>query len=242
MERRFMQTINEALAALPELKRARAVPARANDEAIELVACGEAFPDHALEIRAPDGAVLEERAVGEIVVRGPSVSPGYYRNQRASDESFRDGWLHTGDLGYLADGQLYVCGRKKDLIIIRGANFYPQDIEWRAAKVEGVRRDNVVAFAVERNAEEMLVVCAEGISSEAPRLRAEIAARIGEYAGVRVGHVVIVRVGTLPKTSSGKPRRRRTKELFERGELEEHPQDSGVRSGACVQSSQGGDG
>mgnify|MGYP001569691433 FL=1 len=130
--------------------------------------------------------------------------------------------MHTGDLGYVSEGMLYVCGRSKDLIIIRGANFYPQDIEWAVSEIEGVRRDNVVAFSVVRDGEETLIVSAEGSSTDAPELRKAIAAKVAETSGLTVGHVAVVRIGSLPKTSSGKVQRRRTKLLFEAGQLEEH--------------------
>ena len=196
--------------------------AAATEQALELVSCGGPFPEHEIGIVDEQGNQLPERRVGEIVTRGPSVTSGYFMNPEATAESWRNGWLHTGDLGYLADGNLYVCGRLKDLIIIRGANHYPQDIEWAVAEIEGVRRDNVVAFSVQRNGEETLIICAEGNSSDAAQLRKAIASKVSETSGVTVGHVAIVRVGSLPKTSSGKVQRRRTKSLFETGELEEH--------------------
>jgi fatty-acyl-CoA synthase len=168
------------------------------------------------------GAPLPERRVGEIVTRGASVTAGYFENAEATASTFRDGWLHTGDLGYIAGGNLYVCGRLKDLIIIRGANYHPQDIEWAVAEVPGVRRDNVVAFSTLRGEEEVLVVAAEGVSTDAPELRKAIASRVTEACGVAPAHVAIVRVGSLPKTSSGKIQRRRTKQMHEEGLLEEH--------------------
>lgn len=194
----------------------------ASDQALELISCGVAFPGHEVRIVDEQGNALPERRVGEITTRGPSVTQGYYKNPEATADSWRDGWLHTGDLGYLAEGNLYICGRLKDLIIIRGANYYPQDIEWSVAEIEGVRRDNVVAFSVQRNGEEALIVAAEGNSSDAEQLRKAIASKVSETCGITVGHVAIVRVGSLPKTSSGKVQRRRTKSLFETGELEEH--------------------
>jgi fatty-acyl-CoA synthase len=189
---------------------------------VELVCCGRPFPGHEVKIVGEQGQTLGERKVGEIWTRGPSITGGYFGNPEATAEAWTDGWLHTGDLGYLADGMLYVCGRSKDLIIIRGANFYPQDIEWAVSEIEGVRRDNVVAFSVMRDGEETLVVSAEGASGDAPELRRAIAAKVAETSGLTVGHVAVVRIGSLPKTSSGKVQRRRTKMLFETGQLEEH--------------------
>jgi fatty-acyl-CoA synthase len=207
------------------MQRGEAQKLDSSDEtqpALELISCGVAFPGHEVRIVDEQGDTLPERRVGEIVTRGPSVTQGYYKNPEATAESWRDGWLHTGDLGYLAEGNLFICGRLKDLIIIRGANYYPQDIEWSVAEIEGVRRDNVVAFSVQRNGEEALIVAAEGNSTDAEQLRKAIASKVSETCGITVGHVAIVRVGSLPKTSSGKVQRRRTKSLFELGELEEH--------------------
>ncbi|HMI92963.1 MAG TPA: acyl-CoA synthetase, partial [Polyangiales bacterium] len=197
--------------------------AGASKDVLEVVACGPEFPGHEIRIVSDDGRVLPEREVGEIILRGPSVTGSYYRNPEISAQSYRDGWLYTGDLGYLAGGNVYVCGRIKDLIIIRGANFYPQDLEWNVADVPGVRRDNVVAFSVMQGGEERLVIAAEGNSNDAAVLRGAIARRVNETAGLTAGHVAVVKVGSLPKTSSGKVQRRRTKQLFEQGLLEEHP-------------------
>jgi fatty-acyl-CoA synthase len=207
------------------MQQGQATPATEADggDVLELVSCGRVFPEHELKIVDERGQSLPERMVGEIWTRGPSVTQGYFQNPSATAECWTDGWLHTGDLGYLADGNLYVCGRLKDLIIIRGANYYPQDLEWAVSELEGVRRDNVVAFSVQRNGEETLIMCAEANSSDAPALRKTIAAKVTEVSGITVGHVAVVRVGSLPKTSSGKVQRRRTKALFETGALEEHP-------------------
>jgi fatty-acyl-CoA synthase len=205
------------------MKQGSARPVANGDDSLELVSCGPAFPGHEIKILSEDGRELPEREVGEIVTRGPSITAGYYENPEASATGYRNGWLHTGDLGYRVNGNVYVCGRIKDLIIIRGANFYPQDIEWAVSDVPGVRRDNVVAFSVMRDGDETLVIAAEGNSTDAAELRKTIAVKVSETCALSVGHVAVVRVGSLPKTSSGKAQRRRTKQLFEQGLLEEHP-------------------
>lgn len=202
---------------------ARPAPEEATEGVLELVSCGVPFPGHELEIVDEERNPVGERRVGEIVVRGPSVTKGYFQNPEATAEAWRDGWLHTGDLGYRADGNLYICGRIKDLIIVNGANHYPQDIEWVVGDLEGVRRGNVVAFSVMRDGLEQLVLVAEGNSGDAPELRKTISHAVVERFGLQPGHVGIVPVGTLPKTSSGKAQRRKTKDMFERGELPEHP-------------------
>ena len=112
------------------MRDGRAELATPSSDALEIVSCGEPFPEHALKVVGEDGAELGERLVGHVLSRGPSVTSGYFDNPEATEAALKDGWLHTGDLGYLADGNLYICGRVKDLIIINGANHYPQDIEW----------------------------------------------------------------------------------------------------------------
>ena len=201
-----------------------AKPAAEDDaEALEVVSCGVPFPGHAVEVRGEDGSTLGERAVGEIVIQGPSVTTGYFQNPEATASAIRDGWLHTGDLGYWAGGNLHICGRIKDLIIINGANHYPQDLEWAVGELPGVRRGNVCAFSVVRDGTEQLVMMAEANRGDAERLRKEIAQVTFQEFGLQVTDVVISPVGTLPKTSSGKHQRRKTQQLYERGELAAHP-------------------
>lgn len=188
---------------------------------LELVSCGKPFPGHALAIVNERRERLGDRKVGEIIVSGPSVTKGYY-NSESTDENWRDGWLYTGDLGYTVEGNLFVCGRIKDLIIINGANHYPQDVEWIVAAIDKVQRGNVVAFGLAGDGTEHLIVVAEGHSADALPLRTAITGRISEQYGLQPKHVSIVPVGTLPRTSSGKVQRRRTKQMFEAGELPEY--------------------
>jgi fatty-acyl-CoA synthase len=205
------------------LRRGEAVPTEAPD-AIEVVSCGVPFPGHDLAILDDAGNPLPERQVGEIVTRGPSVSRGYFDNAEATAETFRDdGWLHSGDLGYLAGGTLHVCGRIKDLIIIRGANFHPQDIEWAVGELEGVRRGNAVAFSVPVDGEERLILAVECASTDAPDVRQRVSARVAEGFGITPHAVAAVSLGSLPKTSSGKVQRRKARDLYLGGQLDEHP-------------------
>ena len=202
------------------LRKGKAVTAHANNgKVFEVVSCGLGLPGHELAIVDQDGKQLAEREVGEIVVRGPSVTSGYFRNPQATAASWSDGWLHTGDLGYLADGQLFVCGRSKELIIIRGANYYPQDIEAIVRDLPGIKRGNVVAFGIDEAGEERLVIVAESDGREGDNLRKEIAIRSQTETGLTVHSVVLVPVGTLQRTTSGKIQRRRMKQLYEEGQL-----------------------
>ena len=122
---------------------------------------------------------------------------------------FRDGWLCTGDLGYLLDGELVLCGRIKDVIIVGGRNVFPEDVERAVADVDGVRAGNVIAFGVEgRRGKEALVVVAETKATDgADAVRAAVSARVREAIGLPAEEVVLVTPGTLPKTSSGKLQR-----------------------------------
>ena len=205
-----------------QMRKGVALPSDAED-AIELVSCGVPFPEHELAIVDEDSNPVAERVVGQILSRGPSVNDGYYENPEATAESFKNGWLYSGDLGYRADGNLYICGRAKDLIILNGFNHYPQDREWVGGDRVGGRRGNVVAFSVMKNGLEALVLAAEGNSGDAARLRTEIARVVQETFGLTPMHIAICPVGALPKTSSGKAQRRKTKQMFESKELDEHP-------------------
>jgi len=204
------------------LKRGRAHPATGNNgETSEIVSCGVPLPDHQVAIINEEGMMLPEREIGEVIVRGPSVTRGYFRNPEATAETWRDGWLRTGDMGYLAGGELYICGRSKELIIIRGANYYPQDIELAVRDLPGVKRGNAVAFSVNEGREERLVILAESDTREGEHLRHAIASRIREEVGLDPHRVVLVPAGTLLRTTSGKLQRRKMKQLYEQGEIPE---------------------
>jgi fatty-acyl-CoA synthase len=174
-------------------------------------------PIPGLEIRIADpqtGTPMAEREVGELEIRGSSVTTGYYKHSDATRNAFRDPtgggdrWLRTGDLGYLADGDLVVCGRIKDIIIVGGRNVFPEDIERAASTVAGVRIGNVIAFGVEgRKGREALVVVAETKADDVAPVRDEVAVRVRQAVGVPPEEVVLVSPGTLPKTSSGKLQR-----------------------------------
>ncbi|MBL9024643.1 MAG: fatty acyl-AMP ligase [Myxococcales bacterium] len=204
-----------------KMRAGEAVPG----EGMELVACGKPFPGHELKVAAPDGAPLGERKVGEVWVRGPSVTKGYYGDAAATEEAFSGDWLKTGDLGYLADGELYLCGRAKDLIILNGKNYYPQDIEAVVSRAAGVRDGQCVAFSVlSDDGGEHCVIVAEAKIGPRAGTMADIIASIVQLVraeiGIVPGEVHLIKRGTLPKTSSGKVRRREAKRRLEAGELE----------------------
>lgn len=168
-------------------------------------------PLRGLEVRISEpetGKAMHAREVGEIEIRGASMTPGYYNHERATTESHRDGWLRSGDLGYVVDGELVVCGRLKDVIIVGGRNVFPEDVERAVAAVDGVRRGNVIAFGTAgRRGREALVVVAETKTAGPAALRDAVSARVSDAVGVPPEDVVLVRPGTLPKTSSGKLQR-----------------------------------
>jgi fatty-acyl-CoA synthase len=168
-------------------------------------------PVPGLEIRIVDpetGKPLRDREVGELEIRGTSVTPGYYRRPDSDAGLFHDGWLTTGDLAYTLEGQLVMCGRIKDVIIVGGRNVFPEDVERAIGDVDGVRAGNVIAFGVEGDrGRETLVVVAETKAEDRAALRRVIAERIRQVVGVPAKDIVLVEPGTLPKTSSGKLQR-----------------------------------
>jgi len=185
--------------------------------------CGHALPGHAIRIVDAAGRELPERRVGRIQFRGPSATAGYFEHPAATAKLFDGDWLNTGDLGYLADGELFVTGREKDIIIRGGHNIHPQELEEAVGRVAGVRAGNVVAFAATdpRAGTERLVVLAETrAATEAhARIRAEVERLAAELTGLPADDVVLAPPGTVLKTSSGKLRRAACRTAYERGEL-----------------------
>jgi fatty-acyl-CoA synthase len=186
----------------------RVVTAAADDkDALEHVSCGVAFPGHEIAIMDSSGVHVADFTEGEICLRGPSVAAGYIGNASGWDASMLyEGWLRSGDLGYLADGELYVTGRIKDLIILNGRNIHPQTIEWVAAGVEGVRGGCVAAFSRPGAGGEELVVVAEAKGDPAAIAEA-ISLVLRQNLLVQAADILCVKSGTLPRTSSGKLRR-----------------------------------
>ena len=196
-----------------------AMPVLEGGDAIELVACGRSFPNHAVGIMDPGGELLPDGKVGEIVFRGPSVTRGYFDNPQATAETIVQGWLHTGDLGFMRDGRVFVSGRKKDLIILNGRNYHPQAIEWEVEKLAGIRKGNIVAFAISGESTEKLVVVAETKAGDHGPLVDTIKNDVRAALGLVINDVVLVPAGALPKTSSGKLQRRKTRAAYIDGSL-----------------------
>ncbi len=185
---------------------------------------GTAVPGLEMQVVDPEtGEELPERHVGELLIRGTSVTPGYYKRPDATAALFRHGWLCTGDLAYMVDGQLVLCGRIKDVIIVGGRNVFPEDIERSVGTLEGVRAGNVIAFGVEGyKRKESVVVVAEVRpvgETTLDDVRAAIHHRTLEVCGLPPRDVMLVEPGTLPKTSSGKLQRAKCRDDYLNEEL-----------------------
>ena len=213
------------------LERERIAVQRESDdvddiEVRRLPLLGRPVPGLEMKIVDPETkATLPDRHVGELLLRGTSVTPGYYKREDATAALFHDGWLCTGDLAYMIDGELVLCGRIKDVIIVGGRNVFPEDIERAVGHLPGVRTGNVIAFGVDGyKGKETVVVVAEVRTGEgAPSLdeiRESIHHRAIDVCGLPPRDVMLVRASTLPKTSSGKLQRARCRELYLGEELE----------------------
>lgn len=189
--------------------------AELSDDGSEWVSSGSPLPDFHVEIRDDDDAVDEGR-VGRIHVRGPSVMHGYLDRKSSP---IHDGWLDTGDVGFLHDGQLYVTGRAKDVIVLRGHNHAPQELERAVDTVSGVRTGCSAAVARISDEGENVLLFVEA-RTRLEGLEADCREAVLAACGVAVSEVIVVQPGTLPRTSSGKIRRGETLRLWERGELD----------------------
>ncbi len=188
-----------------------------------IVNCGRPLPGMDVEIRNELGGIRGDHRIGKVWCRGPSVMHSYFRNQEATNECLVDGWLDTGDMGYMADGYLFIVGRAKDMIIINGKNHWPQDIEWAVEQLPGFNHGDIAAFSIEmENGEEtpaVLVHCRVSDPEERLRLRDQIADKVRGVTGMSCV-VELVPPRTLPRTSSGKLSRAKAKRLYLSGEIE----------------------
>jgi fatty-acyl-CoA synthase len=202
-------------------RESRAIPVVNGSPSVRMVNCGRPFPHHAVQIVDERNHPLPERHVGRIIAQGPSVMAGYFENPDATAETLRDGWLHTGDLGYIANGDLFVCGRTKDLIIRQGKKYHPPDIESAIATMHGVRPSGVVVFGVSRldEADSVVAVVEARASSTSDDIVEHVRKRVSETSGLEIDHVIVTPPGTIPRTTSGKVRRAETRERFQAGTL-----------------------
>jgi 1-acyl-sn-glycerol-3-phosphate acyltransferase len=205
------------------LREKRAVPAAPGEpDTMQVPACGRALPRHEIRVVDADGCELAERRVGRLQFRGPSATRGYFRNQAATQGLLRDGWLDSGDYAYAADGEVFLTGRVKDLIIRGGRNLYPYEIEQAIGNIPGIRKGCVAVFASAdpARATERLVVLAE--TREQDRAAREaLRRRIDEAAidviGTPADEIVLAPPNSVLKTSSGKIRRAASRDAFEQG-------------------------
>jgi fatty-acyl-CoA synthase len=198
-----------------------AIPAVNGSPAVRFVACGAAFPGHEIQIMDDEGMAVADRHVGHIVARGPSVMRSYFENPAATEETLRDGWLDTGDLGYMANGSLFVCGRTKDVIIRQGRKYHPPDLESAITDVDGIRPSGVVVFGVTRvdQADEVVAVLEARASLAPDDVVDSVRRRIREVCGLELDRIVVTPPGTIPRTTSGKVRRAETRTRLEAGTL-----------------------
>jgi fatty-acyl-CoA synthase len=189
-----------------------------------IVNCGRPVRDMEVAILDEDGRPLADRAIGKVWCKGASVMVGYFRDEEATDACLSDdGWLDTGDMGYMSDGYLYIVGRAKDMIIINGRNHWPQDIEWAVEQIPGFKAGDIAAFSITTPGGEetpaVLVQCRTSDAEERGRLRDLIRERVRAITGINCV-IELVPPRTLPRTSSGKLSRAKARNLYLSGEIQ----------------------
>jgi fatty-acyl-CoA synthase len=189
-----------------------------------VVNCGKPVTGMEIEIRGPDGKELADRGIGKVYVRGASVMHSYFRDEESTRACLSDdGWLDTGDMGYMSNGYIFIVGRAKDMIIINGRNHWPQDIEWAVEQLPGFKSGDIAAFAITGPSGEetpaVLVHCRISDNEERGRLRDEIRERVRAITGI-TPVVELVPPRTLPRTSSGKLSRTKARNLYLSGEIQ----------------------
>ena len=212
----------------------RAEPAQSSSASIiSFVSSGCVLPGHDVRIVDQNGNDVADRTEGFLWFRGPSATSGYYQNADATEKLFPVGgasneneyaWVNSGDRAYRADGEIYVTGRVKDIIIKGGRNLYPHEVEELAARTEGLRKGCIVAFGIkdESSGTEKLVVVAEVRERDPlrhPAIAAAVTEQVSQGLGLPPDRVELLPLGSIPKTSSGKLRREETKQLFLSGQL-----------------------
>ncbi|MEK6638888.1 MAG: fatty acyl-AMP ligase [Pseudomonadota bacterium] len=188
-----------------------------------IVNCGKPVRDMAVEVRAEDGSLMDERSIGKIWASGPSIMHSYFRDEVSTSACMKQGWLDTGDMGYMSEGYVFVVGRAKDMIIINGKNHWPQDIEWAVEQLPGFKSGDIAAFAITTAGGEespaVLVQCRTTDPLERTKLRDTIRDKVRAITGMNC-IVELVPPRTLPRTSSGKLSRAKARNLYLSGEIQ----------------------
>jgi fatty-acyl-CoA synthase len=227
-----MRTDTVDRAALADQHARPAADPNDNARARRFVLCGRVLPGHGLEVRGPSngkegGKVLPDREVGRIFIKGPSIMPGYFNDKEATDEVLSaDGWLDTGDLGYMLGTEVIVTGRAKDLIIVNGRNVWPQDIEWAVEGKKIVKNGDSAAFSIDTGDGERVIVAvlARVAGDEAKaNLARDVAGAVREAIAVDCEVVLVPPTMGLPMTSSGKLSRSRVKAKYLAGDYAPKP-------------------
>lgn len=203
----------------------RAMPAREmGAAALQVVSCGQPLPRYQVRVTDEAGRPLPERREGRIEFAGPSATPGYFRDETATAALRHGSWADTGDLGYLAAGELYLTGRTKDVIICRGRNLHPDETEQAAARLPGAEPGGVAIFGIadpQQGTERLVVVAETRLEQATARqtLRGQITALAHRLLGMTPAEVMLIAPGSIPKTSSGKIRRAATRDRYQAGTL-----------------------
>jgi fatty-acyl-CoA synthase len=207
----------------------KAVPAVSTEDALNMLSAGKPLENTSIKIVNQNKEKVGERILGEIAILSDCMLTGYYNRPDLSEQAFDDGWYLTGDLGYLADGEVYITGRKKDLIIVGGKNIYPQDLESLASEIEGVHPGRVAAFGIPNEisgTEEVVIVAEVDLaipnkdeypwknSSDYNRIADEIRMRVTRGSDIALRRVELVSRGWLIKTSSGKIARNANRDKY----------------------------